>query len=109
MLKEMSENFSFFSSENEQEEPLGESTIMETGRLFIRNLAYTCTEEDLTTLFKKYGPLSEVHIPIEKETKKPKGFAYILYLLPEHALKAFLELDKSIFQGRILHVLPARA
>ncbi|KND03335.1 uncharacterized protein SPPG_02379 [Spizellomyces punctatus DAOM BR117] len=82
--------------------------IADTGRLFVKNLPYTCTVEDLHKLFEKFGPLSEVHIPIEKETKKPKGFAFILYLLPEHAVKAFTTLDGQIFQGRILEVLPGK-
>lgn len=34
--------------------------IMETGRLFVRNLPYTCTEDELKEVFSKYGPLSEV-------------------------------------------------
>ena len=42
------------------------------------------------------------------ETKKPKGFGYVLFLLPEHAVKAYKALDGSIFQGRILHLLPAK-
>jgi len=67
---------------------------MDTGRLFVRNLTYTCTEEDLTALFQKYGPLSEIHMPIDKETKKPKGFAYVLFLLPENAVHSSLLLAK---------------
>ncbi|KAJ1972817.1 Multiple RNA-binding domain-containing protein 1 [Dimargaris xerosporica] len=82
--------------------------IMDTGRLFVRNLPYSCTEHDLQSLFEKYGPLSEVHMPIVKDTKKPKGFAYVLYLLPEHAVAAFKALDAQSFQGRVLHILPAR-
>ncbi|KAK9764444.1 Multiple RNA-binding domain-containing protein 1 [Basidiobolus ranarum] len=82
--------------------------IADTGRLFLRNLPYTCTEDDLKKLFHKFGPLSEIHMPIDKETKKPKGFAYILYLIPEHAVKAFFELDGKFFQGRLLHILPAK-
>lgn len=82
--------------------------IADTGRLFVRNLPYTCTEEDLKRAFAKFGPLSEVHMPITKDTKKPKGFAYILYLLPEHAIKAYEALDQQFFQGRLLHILPAK-
>ncbi|CAO3674246.1 unnamed protein product [Rhizopus stolonifer] len=80
--------------------------IIETGRLFVRNLTYACTEEDLTQLFETYGTLSEVHMPIAKDTKKSKGYAYISFLLPEHALKAYEALDMKTFQGRLLHVLP---
>lgn len=80
--------------------------IIETGRLFVRNLTYACTEEDLTQLFEAYGTLSEVHMPIAKDTKKSKGYAYISFLLPEHALKAYEALDMKTFQGRLLHILP---
>ncbi|KAI8891456.1 RNA-binding domain-containing protein [Backusella circina FSU 941] len=81
--------------------------IEDTGRLFIRNLPYSCTEEDLRTLFEPFGPLSEVHMPIARDTKKSKGYAYILYLIPDHAIKAFDSLDMKTFQGRLLHILPA--
>jgi multiple RNA-binding domain-containing protein 1 len=47
-------------------------------------------------------------LPLDKETKKQKGFAYILYHIPEHAVKAFIELDNKFFMGRLLHILPSR-
>uniref|UniRef100_A0A7M4EJP2 Probable RNA-binding protein 19 n=1 Tax=Crocodylus porosus TaxID=8502 RepID=A0A7M4EJP2_CROPO len=53
------------------------------------------------------GPLSEIHFPIDSLTKKPKGFAFITYMIPEHAVKAFAEVDGQVFQGRMLHVLPS--
>lgn len=81
---------------------------MDNGRLFIRNLPYTCTETELRKAFEKLGPLSEIHMPISRETRKPKGFAYIMYVLPEHALQAYKKLDNSFFQGRLLHILPAK-
>ncbi|CAG8545497.1 6357_t:CDS:10 [Diversispora eburnea] len=80
---------------NDNDVPSADS-IGETGRLFVRNLPYICTEDDLRKQFNKFGPLAEVHLPIDKETKKQKGFAYILYHIPEHAVKAYIELDKSI-------------
>ncbi|XP_074868755.1 putative RNA-binding protein 19 [Carettochelys insculpta] len=88
--------------DDEEEEDLSES-----GRLFVRNLPYTSTEEDLEHIFAKYGPLSEIHFPIDSLTKKPKGFAFITYMIPEHAVKAFAEVDGQVFQGRMLHVLPS--
>ncbi|XP_072352543.1 probable RNA-binding protein 19 isoform X1 [Scyliorhinus torazame] len=87
---------------DEEEEDLSDS-----GRLFVRNLPYTCTEEDLEKVFSKYGLLSEIHFPIDSLTKKPKGFAFITYTMPEHAVKAFAELDGEVFQGRMMHILPS--
>ncbi|XP_013359156.1 PREDICTED: probable RNA-binding protein 19 isoform X2 [Chinchilla lanigera] len=88
--------------ENEEEEDLADS-----GRLFVRNLPYTSTEEDLEKLFSAYGPLSELHYPIDSLTRKPKGFAFVTFLFPEHAVKAYTEVDGQVFQGRMLHVLPS--
>ncbi|XP_076818672.1 putative RNA-binding protein 19 [Clavelina lepadiformis] len=83
--------------------------ISETGRLFVRNLSYTCTESDLEKHFEKFGPLSEVNIPLDNLTHKSVGFGFVTFMMPEHGLKAFNELDGSAFQGRMLHILPAKA
>jgi len=82
--------------------------IMEFGRIFVRNLSYACVENDIETLFTKYGPLSEVNLLVDNLTKKCVGYAFVTFMLPEHALNAFNELDGSVFQGRILHILPAK-
>uniref|UniRef100_A0A6P7FLT5 Probable RNA-binding protein 19 n=1 Tax=Diabrotica virgifera virgifera TaxID=50390 RepID=A0A6P7FLT5_DIAVI len=93
-----------------QEESLkNEESIGESGRLFIRNLAYTTTEEDIEKMFSKYGPLTEVNLPIDVSTKKMKGFGLITFLMPEHAVKAYSELDGSILHGRMVHLLPGKS
>lgn len=89
-------------STNENEEVLGSS------RLFIRNLPYTATEEELEDHFSKYGSISEVHIVFDKDSKRSKGFAYILFALPESAARVLVEMDNTIFQGRLLHIMPAK-
>ncbi|CAG8605516.1 9523_t:CDS:10 [Funneliformis caledonium] len=96
------------NNNNHSTEVPAEESIGETGRLFVRNLPYICTEEDLRREFIKFGPLAEVHMPLDKETKKQKGFAYILYHIPEHAVMAYIELDNKFFMGRLLHILPSR-
>ncbi|KAM4052892.1 putative RNA-binding protein 19 isoform 2-T2 [Anomaloglossus baeobatrachus] len=93
--------------EQRQNDSEVQEDLSDSGRLFVRNLPYSCTEEDLEALFSKFGPLSEIHFPIDKLTKKPKGFAFITYLITEHAVKAYAEVDGHIFQGRMLHVLPS--
>lgn len=96
------------STSTSKYEKLSPDMIAESGRLFVRNLSYAITEEDLEKLFSQYGPLSQVHLPIAKDTKRPIGMAYILFMLPDDALKAFSALDGTIFQGRLLHILPAK-
>ncbi|XP_030593757.1 putative RNA-binding protein 19 [Archocentrus centrarchus] len=100
--KESDGNFTRKLKEDEEEEDVSES-----GRLFVRNLPYTCTEEDLKELFSKHGPLSEVLFPIDSLTKRPKGFAFVTYMIPENAVTALAQLDGHIFQGRMLHLLPS--
>ncbi|KAJ0041721.1 hypothetical protein NL108_008021, partial [Boleophthalmus pectinirostris] len=100
--KEIDRNFSRKLKEDEEEEDVSES-----GRLFVRNLSYTCTEEEIKELFTKFGPLSEVLFPIDTLTKRPKGFAFVTYMIPENAVTAMAQLDGHIFQGRMLHVLPS--
>ncbi|GAB0492884.1 hypothetical protein MMPV_004154 [Pyropia vietnamensis] len=79
----------------------------ETGRIFVRNLAFSVTEDDLDTLFSRYGTLAEVHLVVDPDTRRSRGIAYILYVLPECAVAALAALDGEIFAGRILHLLPA--
>ena len=49
-----------------------EETVAESGRIFIRNLSYTVTEEELEALFKPFGPLAEIHLPIDKHSRRIK-------------------------------------
>ncbi|KAK1857541.1 hypothetical protein I4F81_000158 [Pyropia yezoensis] len=79
----------------------------ETGRIFVRNLAFSVTEDDLDTLFSRHGTLAEVHLVVDPDTRRSRGIAYILYVLPECAVAALAALDGEIFAGRILHLLPA--
>ena len=92
------------------EQPEGEKveSIGESGRLFVRNLAYTTSEEDLTQLFERYGQLTEMNLLIDKSTGSSIGLAYVTFMFPEHAVRAFSELDGSVFQGRLIHLLPSR-
>ncbi|XP_061529313.1 probable RNA-binding protein 19 [Phycodurus eques] len=100
--KTIDRNFTRKLKEDEEDEDVAES-----GRLFVRNLPYTCTEEEIKEIFSKHGPLSEVLFPIDNLTKRPKGFAFITYMIPENAVAALTQLDGHIFQGRMLHLLPS--
>ncbi|KAH9524247.1 putative RNA-binding protein 19 [Bulinus truncatus] len=83
-------------------------SIAESGRLFVRNLWFGVTEEELEEVFKKYGPIAEIVLPVDSLTKKVKGFAHVVFVFPEHALKAYTELDYTSLHGRLLHILPGR-
>ncbi|CAM8993641.1 unnamed protein product [Rhodiola kirilowii] len=84
-----------------------EDKVLQPDRLFVRNLPYAATEDELEEHFSKIGKVSQVHLVLDKQTKRSKGFAYIQYTSPEFAARALKELDGESFQGRLLHVLPA--
>lgn len=90
------------------EEEANAAKIAETGRLFIRNILYTSTEEEFRELFLPYGALLEVHIAVDTRTGKSKGFVYVQFVQNHDAVAAFQALDKQIFQGRLLHILPGQ-
>lgn len=51
----------------------------------------------------------QVHVPAKKSDGKAKGFAFLQFDDPEHAVLAFTENDGTIFQGRILHIISGKA
>jgi multiple RNA-binding domain-containing protein 1 len=79
----------------------------EEGRLYVRNIPYSCTEDELRALFQPFGTISELHIPLDGD-KKAKGYGFVLFLFPEQAKKALHELDGSSFQGRVIHLTKAK-
>lgn len=83
--------------------------IMQTGRLFIRNILYDSSEDDFRELFSSYGSLLEVHIAVDTRTGKSKGFVYVQFENNNDAVAAYTALDKQIFQGRLLHILAGEA
>ncbi|GAA5999653.1 hypothetical protein JCM5350_002548 [Sporobolomyces pararoseus] len=91
----------------EEEDDLTIQSILETGRLFLRNLAFSATQEDLESLFSGFGQIEQVHLPVDKSTQESKGLGYVTFSKPEQAVEAYKVLDGRTFQGRLLHILPA--
>ncbi|OQS05793.1 RNA-binding protein [Thraustotheca clavata] len=82
-------------------------TVAPSSRLFVRNLPYSTVEEDLHELFAGYGTITEVHMPLD-DTKRTKGFGFIMFKSTAEATAAREALDGKPFQGRLLHILPAK-
>ncbi|KAK4154743.1 hypothetical protein C8A00DRAFT_42549 [Chaetomidium leptoderma] len=81
--------------------------VEKTSRLFLRNLSYNVTEDDIRDHFSNFGNLEEVNVPLDNRGQS-KGFAMVRYEQPAAAVAAF-QTDGSVFQGRIIHILPAAA
>jgi multiple RNA-binding domain-containing protein 1 len=87
---------------------VNESEVCVENRLFIRNLPFDATEEDLQELFVEFGDIEECHIPVD-DRKHSKGYAFVSFGQASSATRARQALDGRDFQGRLLHILPARA
>lgn len=78
-------------------------------RLFVGNLSYQATETELRELFSAVGPLAYVHLPTDRESGKPRGFAFVEFQDPAQAAEAIQRFNNQPFQGRPLAVNEARA
>jgi RNA recognition motif-containing protein len=71
--------------------------------LFVRNISYRTTEDALRQYFSQAGDIVKVTIPVDRETKRPRGFGFVQFRNQDEAQKA-LELDGSELDGRQLFV-----
>ncbi len=78
-------------------------------RLFVGNLPYDVTEPDLREFFAPVGPLSSVIIPVDRETGKRRGFAFVEFTEAAHAEEASRRFNNQPFKGRSITINEARA
>ncbi len=72
--------------------------------IYVGNLPYTATEEDVTDLFAAYGPVERVKIITDRDSGQSKGFAFVT-LGDQSQLNAAIEaLNEHDYQGRALRV-----
>ena len=62
-------------------------------RLFVGNLGPDATDELLRSAFIKYATLSNVYVPMDKATKKPKGFGFVAFASADDYLQAFKDMN----------------
>ena len=94
------------NAEDKKKEEKKKDLPVDEKRLYVLNLPFGVNEEEVRSIFHKYGTITEIKMPKDKEGKF-KGFAYISYGNETEALRAFSDLDNKIIMGRILHVRPA--
>ncbi len=78
-------------------------------RLFVGNLPYDATEEEIRQHFSTVGTLSYVSIPLDRETGKKRGFAFVEFADAAQAQAAIRQFNNQPFKGRSLAVNEARA
>jgi RNA recognition motif-containing protein len=78
-------------------------------RLFVGNLSYATTEADLRTYFGSVAPPSQIVLPVDRETGRPRGFAFVEFADRPQAEAAISKFNGQVFNGRPLAVSEARA
>jgi RNA recognition motif-containing protein len=74
--------------------------VTETSKLFVRNLSYSVTEDELTSLFGQAGTVVSVKVPVDRDTYQPKGFAFVEMGSPDEARQAISQLSGAMVSGR---------
>jgi RNA recognition motif-containing protein len=77
-------------------------------RLFVGNLSFNTTENDLQDAFAVHGTVLEANLMMDRATGRPRGFAFVTMGSPEEAQKAIDALHGKEFDGRSLTVNVAR-
>jgi RNA recognition motif-containing protein len=78
-------------------------------RLFVGNLPYDATEDEIRQHFSTVGNLSYVSIPLDRETGRKRGFAFVEFADAQQAQEAIRQFNNQPFKGRALAVNEARA
>lgn len=77
-------------------------------KIYVGNMNFQTTEDSLRQLFEQYGPVDEVAVINDRETGRPRGFAFVTMPNDEDAQRAIEELAGQEFEGRTLNVNEAR-
>jgi cold-inducible RNA-binding protein len=73
-------------------------------RLFVGNLSFNTTQEAITARFAAFGEVVAVNVMTDRETGRPRGFAFVEMATLAHAQKAIAELNGTDLDGRPLRV-----
>jgi cold-inducible RNA-binding protein len=76
--------------------------------LFVGNLSFQTTESELRTLFQPFGQITRVHVAMDRDTGRARGFAFVEMPNDDEAKNAIAALDGKEFGGRNVKVNEAR-
>ena len=77
-------------------------------KLYVGNLPFTTTESELRSVFERHGPVASVNVIMDRETGRPRGFAFVEMEDASTAESAIRALDGSDLGGRTIKVNAAQ-
>ncbi len=72
--------------------------------IYVGNLSYAITNEELENLFQEFGAVAKAHIIFDRDTNRSKGFGFVEMDIDDEAQKAIEELDGASVDGRNIKV-----
>jgi len=79
-----------------------------SNKLFVGNLSFNTTENDLQDAFAAHGTVTETNLMMDRTTNRPRGFGFVTMSTPEEAQKAIEAMNGKELDGRALTVNIAR-
>ena len=76
--------------------------------LYISNLSYNISDEDLRQLFADYGEITSAKVIMDRETGRSRGFGFVELSDDELAKKAIEELNQASYDGKGINITEAR-
>ena len=81
---------------------------MSQNKLYVGNLPFSSTEDDITDAFSEHGTVNSVNIVMDRDTGRPRGFAFVEMGSDQEAQSVIQALDGRDFGGRQLRVNVAK-
>ena len=79
-----------------------------SNKLFVGNLSFNTTENDLNDAFAAFGTVTETNLMMDRMTNRPRGFGFVTMATPEEAQKAIEGMNGKDMDGRALTVNVAK-
>ncbi|MEM7066039.1 MAG: RNA-binding protein [Cyanobacteria bacterium P01_B01_bin.77] len=76
--------------------------------IYVGNLSYDATKDDVTEVFAEYGTIKSTHLPTDRETGRPRGFAFVEMSSDAEEAAAIEALDGAEWMNRVLKVNKAK-
>lgn len=81
---------------------------MSNSKLYVGNMSFQTSEEELRAHFEQFGTVSDIYVAMDKFTGRPRGFAFVTMGTPEEAKLAIEKTNGVQLGGRALQVNEAR-
>jgi RNA recognition motif-containing protein len=76
--------------------------------IYISNLSFKVTDEDLRQVFEEYGEVSSAKVIMDRDTGRSRGFGFVEMPDQDASLKAIEELNQAEYDGKVISVNEAR-